>query len=114
MFERLWAGDVAVLGDVADKKRRDVLPLRRKQQLGRRFADLTDAAGRRLKSKREHGLNRINDDECRFETSDLFENAFKTGFREDVQRRAFYAKSFTTLFDLVFRFFAGAVQHRSE
>ena len=61
VLERLRAGEVAVLRDVADQERRDVVALRGEQELRRRFAHLADAAGRRLELQREHRLHRIDD-----------------------------------------------------
>ena len=58
VLERLGPGEAAVLGDVADEERRDVLPLGREQQLRRRLAHLADAARRGLELQREHRLDR--------------------------------------------------------
>ena len=62
VLERLRAGEVAVLGDMADEERRDVLALGGKEKLGRRLAYLTDTPGRRLELEREHRLNGVDDD----------------------------------------------------
>ena len=62
VLERLRTGEAAVLRDVADEERRDVLPLRGEQQLRRRLAHLADAAGRRLELQREDRLDRVDDD----------------------------------------------------
>ena len=61
VLERLGTGEAAVLGDVADEERRDVVALRGEQELRRRFADLADAAGRGLELQREHRLDRVDD-----------------------------------------------------
>jgi hypothetical protein len=81
-------GEGAVLGDVADEERRDVLPLGREQQLRRRLTDLADAARRGLELQREHRLHRVDDDEGRAQACDLLENALEAGLGEDVERRA--------------------------
>ena len=44
VLEGFRTGEAAVFRDMADEKRRDVLPLRRKEQLRRRLAHLADAA----------------------------------------------------------------------
>ena len=87
VLERLRAGEAAVLRDVADEERRDVLALRREQQLRRRFAHLPDAAGRRLELQREHRLNRIDDHQRRLDARDLLEDPLEAGFGEQIQRR---------------------------
>ena len=92
VLERLRAGEIAVLRDVADEKGRDVLPLRGEQQLRCGLAHLADAAGRRLELEREDGLDRIDDDERRAKPRDLLEDALETGFGEQIQRRAFDAE----------------------
>ena len=75
VLERLRPGEIAVLRDVADEHRRNVLSLRREEELRRGFAHLTDAAGRRLELDRKDGLHRVDDDERRLQPRDLFEDA---------------------------------------
>ena len=87
VLERLRAGETAVLRDMADEERRDVLPFRGEQQLRRRLANLADAAGSGLELQREDGLDRIDDDERRAKAGDLLEDALETGFGEQVERR---------------------------
>ena len=114
VLERLGAGEVAVLGHVPDEERRNVLPLRGKEQLRCRLADLADAAWRRLELQREHRLDRVDDDERRIEPPDLFEDPLEAGLREDVERRALHAEPLTSRLDLVLGLFAGAVEHGAE
>ena len=52
-----WSGEGAIFGDVADQERRDVLPLRREQQLGRRLPHLPMLPGADWASG-EHRLDR--------------------------------------------------------
>ena len=87
VLERLRAGEAAVLRDVADEERRDVLPLGGEQQLRRRLAHLADAAGRRLELQREHRLDRIDDDQRRLDARDLLEDALEAGLGQQIQRR---------------------------
>ena len=82
VLECLGAGETAVLGDVADEKRREVLAFGREQQLRGRFANLTDAARGRLELQRIDGLDRIDDHECGFDARDFLENTLETGFGE--------------------------------
>ncbi len=114
VLERLGSGEVAVLGDVADEERRDVLSLGGKQQLRRRLAHLPDAAGRRLELEREHRLDRVDDHERRPEPGDLFEDPLEAGLGEDVERRALDAEALAARLDLVLGFFARAVEHRPD
>ncbi len=114
VLEGLGAGQAAVLGDVADQERRDVLALRREQQLRRRFADLPDAARRRLELERVDRLNRVDDHERRLDARHLLEDALEARFRQQIERRLADLETLTPRFDLVFRFLAGAVQHRPD
>ena len=111
VFERLGAGDVAVLGDVADEERRNVMALGHEQELGGRLADLANAAGRRLELQREHRLHRVHHQQCRLDPSHLFENPLDAGFGEQVERRIADAQPIAARLDLVFGFFARGVQH---
>src|SRR5439155_23344614 len=77
VLERFRAGEAAVFGDMTDEKRRDVLPLRRKQQLRRGLAHLADAAGRGLELQREDRLHRVDDDERRLDARDLLEDTLE-------------------------------------
>ena len=88
MLEDLGAGEVAVLGDVADEERRDVLPFRGEQQLRRRLAHLPDAAGRGLELEREHRLDRVDDDQRGPQPRDLLEDPLEAGLGEQVERGA--------------------------
>jgi hypothetical protein len=114
VLERLRSGQTPVLGDVADQEGRNVLALGREEQLGCRLANLADAAGGRLELEREHGLDRIDNDERGPQPGDLFENALEAGLREDVERRAFDAEPFTARFDLVLGLFPRAVEDRPD
>ena len=84
MLERLRPGKAAVFRDMADQERRHVLSFRGKQQLGRGFAHLTDAAGRRLELEREHRLDRVDDDKGRLDARDLFEDPLEAGFGQEI------------------------------
>ena len=114
VLERLRTGDVAVLGDVADQERRDVVALRGEQELRRRFAHLADAAGRGLELQREHRLHGIDDDQRRPDAADLFEDALDAGLGEQVERRIADAEPIAARFDLMLGFFAGRIQHGAD
>ena len=80
VLERLRPGEVAVLRDVADEKRRDVLPLAANIS---RVADSRTwpmLPGRRLDLQREHGLDRIDDHETPASPRDLLEDPLERGF----------------------------------
>ena len=114
VLERLRTGDVAVFRDVADEERRDVVALRREQELRRGFAHLADAARRRLELQREHRLHRVDDDQRRLDAADFFENALDAGLGEQIQRRVADAEAIAARLDLVLGFLAGRVEHRPE
>ena len=114
VLEHLRAGEAAVLGDVADEKRRHVLSLGGKEQLRGRLAHLPDAAGRRLQLQREHCLDRVDDDERRLEPRDLLEDPLETGLGKQVQRRAPDAEPLAARLDLMLRLLARAVEHRAD
>ena len=67
--------------------------------------------GRRLELQREHGLDRVDDDEGRPKAGDLFEDALETGLGQDVERRRLDAEPLAARLDLVFGLLAGAVEH---
>ena len=92
VLERFRAGQASLFRHVADEEGRHVPALGAEQQLGRGLADLADAARRRLELQREHGLNRVDDDEGRLDPIDLLENAFEARFRQQIQRRRSDAK----------------------
>src|SRR3954471_9533791 len=110
VFERLGACEAAVLRDVADEEGRGVLTLCREQQLRGGFADLADAAGSRLEPERIDRLDRIDNDERRFDARNLLENAFQTRFRQEEQRRIPDLEAFTAGLDLMFGFLTRAVE----
>ena len=114
VLERLGAGEAAVLGHVSDEKRRDVVALGGEQKLRRRFAHLADAAGRRLKLQREHGLNRVDDEQPRPHAADFFEDALDARLREQEQRRVADAKPVAARLDLMLRLFARCVEHGAD
>ena len=95
------------------RKRRDVLPLRREQQLRRRLAHLPDAARRRLKLQREDGLHRVDDDQRRLDARDLLENALEAGFGEQIERRAADREPLAARLDLMLGLLARAVEDRA-
>ena len=112
VLERLRPGEAAFLRDVADEERRDVLRLGREQQLRRRLAHLADAAGRRLHLQREHGLDRVDDDQRRLEPGHLLEDALEAGLGQQVERRVADAEPLAARLHLVLGFLARAVEHR--
>ncbi len=114
VLERLRAGEVAVLRDVADEHRRDVLSFRGEQKLRGRLAHLADAAGRRLELDREDGLDRVDDDERRLQPRDLFEDALDACLGQQVERRGADAKAIAAALDLVLGLFAGCVENRAD
>ena len=114
VLERLGASQAAVLRDVADQERRNVVALCRKQELRRRLANLADAAGRRLKLQREHGLDRIHDHQRRLHAADFFENALDAGFGQQVERRIADAEAIAARLDLMFGFLARRVEDGTD
>src|SRR5438094_1818579 len=84
VLEGFGAGERPVLRDVADENRRNVLTLCREEKLRRRLADLPDAAWRRLELEREDRLHRIDDDQRRPYSRDLFEDPLETCFGEQI------------------------------
>ena len=102
VLQRLRTGQAAVLRHVADEKRRNVLTLRREQQLRRRFAHLTDAARRGLELQREHGLDRIDDDQRRLDAGDLLEDPLEARFGQEIERRVSNRQAFAARLDLMF------------
>ncbi len=104
VLQRLRAGEIAVLRDVADQHDGDIFPLGCEQQMRGHFAHLSDAAGGRLEPRGKDRLDGIHDDQRRLQSLDLFENALQTGFRQQVQRRAIDGQPFAAQFDLMLRF----------
>ena len=49
--------------------------------------------GARLELEREHGLDRVHDDERRPQARDLFEDPLEAGLGEQIERRALDPKS---------------------
>ena len=114
VLERLRTGETAVLGDVADEERRDVVALRGKQKLRGGFAHLPDAAGRRLELQREHRLDRVHDHQRRLHAADFLEDALDAGLREQVQRRIANTQPIAARLDLMLRLLTRRVQHRPD
>src|SRR5678815_59695 len=110
VLQRLRPRQVAVLGDVADKNGRNVLALRGKQELRRRFAHLSDAAWCRLELDRKNRLHRIDDDESWLEARDFLEDAFDARFRQQVEGRSTNAEPIATALDLMLGLLAGCIQ----
>src|SRR4051812_2149113 len=102
VFERLRPGKAPLLGHVADQKYRDVLALRREEQLRRGFTYLANAPGRRLKLERKDGLYGIDDDQRRADAADLFEDPFEACLRQQVQWRVCHAQALAARLHLVF------------
>src|SRR5688572_12051481 len=96
VLERLGPGEIAVLRHMPDEKGGNVLPFGREEKLRCGFAYLPDAAGGRLKLQREHGLNRIHDDERGLQARNLFQDPFEARLREDVERCTFHTEPFAT------------------
>ena len=114
VLERLGAGEAAVLRDVADQERRDVVALRGEQELRGRFAHLADAAGRRLELQREHRLDRVDDHQRRLDAADFLEDALDAGLGKQVERRVADAEAIAARLDLVLGFFARGIEHRAD
>ena len=114
VLERLGTGEAAVLGHVADEKRRDVVTLGGEQKLRRGLAHLADAAGRRLELQREHRLNRVDDEQLRPDAADLFENALDAGLGEQIERRIADAEPIAARLDLMLGFLARRVEHGAD
>src|SRR6185503_17664619 len=100
MLQRLWAREVAILGDVSDENRRNVLSFRGKQKLRGGFAHLPDAARGRLELDGKDRLHRIDDNQRGLEPGDFFEDAFDARFRKQVQRRCTDPKPVAAALDL--------------
>ena len=112
VLEHLGAGQRAVLGDVPDEERRQIVALGREQELRRGLPHLTDAAGRRLELEREHRLNRVDDEQARAHTPDLLEDALDAGLGQQVERRVADAEPLAARLHLVLGLLAGRVEHR--
>ena len=89
---------------------RDVLILRGKQELRRRFANLADAARGRLKLVGPDGLHRIDDDKRRRQPRDFFEDALDAGFGQEIERRIADAKPIATALHLVLGLFSRCIE----
>ena len=87
VLEGFRTGEASVFRDVPDEECRDVLPFRGEQELGRCFAHLADAPGRRLEFQREDRLHGIDNDQRRFDSCNLFKDALEARFGQEVQRR---------------------------
>jgi hypothetical protein len=114
VLEGLGPGEAAVFRDVADEERRNVLALRGEQQLRGGFAHLSDAAGRRLELQRKHRLHGVDDDERRFDARDLLQDPLEARLGKQIQRRGADGEPLAARFDLMLRFLAGAIQHRTH
>src|SRR5581483_10799293 len=114
VLERFRTSEAAVLGDMADEQRRHVLTFGGEQELRRRLTHLSDTARRRLQLQRKNRLHGIDDDERRFDAADFLEDALEAGFGEEIQRRAADREPLAPRLDLVLRFFARAVENRTD
>ena len=114
VLQRLRAGEIAVLRDVADEHDRHVAALGGEQQMRRDLAHLADAARGGLKPRGKDRLNRIDDDERRLEPLDLFEDALEAGFGEQVQRRPVDRQPLAAQLDLMLGLFARAVENGTD
>src|SRR5262245_20096150 len=114
MLQCLRPREVAILGDVANENSRNVLTFRSKQELRRRFAHLSDAAGRRLELDGKDRLYRVDDNQGRFEARDFLEDAFDARFREQVERRCTDTQSIATALDLMLGLLAGRIEDWSD
>src|SRR4029079_11107504 len=91
----------------------DVLPLRREQQLRRRFAHLPDASRSRLEFEGKDRLDRIDDDQRGAQARDLFEDALEAGLGKQIERCRLETQALAARLDLMLRFFARAVEDRA-
>ena len=114
VLQRLRAGEAPVLRHVPDEKGRNILPLRGEEQLRGRLAHLADAAGGGLEAEREHGLDRVDDDERGTEARDLLEDALEARLGEDVEGRLLDPEPLAARLDLMLGFLARAVEHRPD
>src|SRR5688572_8721980 len=114
VLEHFRPSQTAVLRHVTDEHGRNVLPLGGEEKLRRRLADLSDAAGRGLELDREHGLNRVDDDERRTQAGDFLEDALEACFGEQIEWCLADAEPITAALDLVLRLFTGGVEDGTD
>jgi hypothetical protein len=114
VLEHLGTGQTTVLRDVTNEHGRNVLPLGSEEKLRRRFANLSDAAGRRLELDGEHGLNRVDDHESRTQAGDFLEDALEACFGEQIERWLADAEPITAALDLVLGLFTRGVEDGTD
>ena len=112
VLEHLGTGQAAVLGDVADQHRRQVLSLGGEEQLRGRLADLADRARGRRQLRGVHGLDRVDDQQRRFEPLDFVEDALGARLCQKIERRVADAETLAAALHLVLGLLARAVQDR--
>ena len=106
------AGNSAFLGDVTDDQNRKVVRFGQTHQLRGAFAYLVDAAWRRRSAFREHGLNRVDDENTRPERFSLSADVRHGGFGQYVDLVVLQAETFGMHAELTGRFFPRYVESR--
>ena len=112
VLEHLGTGQAAVLGDVADQHRRQVLPLGGEEQLRGRLANLADRARGRHELRGVHGLDRVDDQQGWLEALDFVEDALGAGLCQKIERGLADSETLTPALHLVLGLLARAVEDR--
>ena len=106
------AGDDALLGDVSDDQNRQVMRLGELRQPGGAVAYLVDAARRRGRFVREHGLDGVDDEDPRPQRFGLSADMRHGGFGENVDVPVLQAEPLGVHAELAGRFFPRDVEGR--
>ncbi len=110
MLEETGAGDLAVLGDMADQKQRGAAPFGKADQLMGGGAQLSDGPGRTLDVVDEHGLDAVDHQDawCVLDVERLDDVADRGGSCEP-QRRVLQTETGGSELNLVRRLLAAHV-----
>ena len=110
VLDHARAGDLAVLGDVADQNDGGARALGVADQRLRRAAHLRHRAGRGFHHVGPHGLDRIDDDQPRrLAVRQRGDDVFDGGFRRELDRRGAKPQAFGAQAHLRDRFLAGDI-----
>ncbi len=104
VFEQPWSRDRAVLGYVADEDDGNSPFFRDANDGGGDLTHLRDTAGQPVDGVGRNGLNRVDNDERRFDLVNVTEDGPKVGFGGEKERVDERAGAFGTQADLADRF----------
>ena len=110
VLEHLRSGQRAFLGDVADKKHRNVVLLGKPRERSRRLSNLRHRTRGRLHFREEHGLNGIDDDCIRLIRLQFTQHRLGVRLSKHEKRRRNCPQSLGPHADLFRAFFARYIE----